>query len=62
MPGSKWHVGHIIAAEDGGAPILANVRPEHAKCSNSSGGKRGAQIINRRRRSLNDRDEGIRTW
>jgi len=62
MPGSKWHVGHIIGAEFDGEPTLANVGPEHARCSTSSGGKRGAQITNARRRGQSNRAKGIRAW
>jgi hypothetical protein len=62
MPGTKWHVGHIIGAEDGGAPTLANVGPEHAACSHKSGGKRGAQITNGRRRRRSNSSKGIRPW
>jgi len=60
MPTDKWHVGHIQDAEHGGAPVYSNVRPEHARCSNRSGGKRAAQIVNARRRNQSNTSKGIR--
>ena len=62
MPGSRWHVGHIIAAEEGGQPVYSNVRPEHASCSHRSGGKRAAQIVNARRSARSKASKGIRAW
>ncbi len=62
LPTDKWHVGHIVGAEDGGQPVYSNVRPEHARCSNQSGGRRGAQITNARRRAQSNRSKGIREW
>lgn len=62
QPGDKWHVGHIVPAELGGQPVLSNVAPEHAGCSHSSGGKRGAQIVNARRQQRANGSKGIRPW
>lgn len=62
MPADKWHVGHITAAEDGGQPVYSNVRPEHARCSNKSGGRRAAQITNARRAARSNASKGIRPW
>jgi 5-methylcytosine-specific restriction endonuclease McrA len=54
----SWHVGHRVAAEDGGRPRLANVGPAHARCNLKSGGKRGARVTNARRNRAKD----IREW
>ena len=62
MPGQKWDVAHIHNAEHGGQPTLANVGPAHQECNRRAGGKRGAQITNRKRRASADRGKGIRAW
>lgn len=69
MPGDKWQVGHRHGAMDGGEPTLANTGPSHAwcpwcqrACNQSAGGKRGAQITNRRRRNRSNASKGIRPW
>ena len=60
-PTDSWHVGHRVSAENGGLPSLSNVGPEHATCSHRSGGQRGAQITNARRRRRNS-SKGLREW
>ena len=62
MPTDKWDVGLIRSAEAGGQPVLSNVRPEHRKCSRKSGGKRGAQLTNARRRRASNSSKGIPSW
>lgn len=62
MPDAKFDVAHIQAAEFGGAPTLTNVGVAHQHCNRKQGGKRGAQITNRKRRTPTDRGKGIRAW
>lgn len=65
MKGEPWHVGHIIAAEDGGRPTMQNTAPVHARCNLSDGGKRGAARVNAARRAVAAREQaeaGRRSW
>ena len=55
---TTWHVGHISAASAGGRPTRENTGPVHALCNLQDGGRRGAAVVNDRRRA----DVGIRPW
>lgn len=60
----RWQVGHIVDRADRGAVAdIANQWPEHGKCNESAGGRRGAAITNARRDAVvlaSSRARGIR--
>lgn len=58
MPGTTWHVAHIIPASQGGQTTIANCGPAHASCNLADGGRLGAAITNQTRRDA----QGLRPW
>lgn len=51
LPESGWVAGHVIARKDGGTDDYSNLRPEHRRCSDTSGGRVAAAMLNARRTS-----------
>ena len=62
VKGQSWHVAHIIPASQGGRTVASNVGPAHARCNLRAGGKLGAAVVNRRRRTTDDASKGRRQW
>jgi len=58
LPGSNWHVAHIVPASQGGKTIASNVGPAHANCNLKAGGRLGAATVNRRKQN----EKGRRSW
>lgn len=46
LPGSRWHVGHIVDRALGGGRLdwRVNTAPEHGSCNESAGGKLGQAL------------------
>ena len=58
-PRQRFQVAHLYDAMDGGDTTIRNTGPAHSycpqcrrKCNQSSGGKRGAAVVNARRRAV----------
>jgi hypothetical protein len=60
----KWHVGHIhdLALDPEQLVTIADVGPEHQRCSTSAGGKLGAAITNQRRGKAKPTDRRMPSW
>lgn len=50
-PEMPWVAGHIVSRHDGGTDDPHNLRPEHRRCSDSSGGRVGGRITAARKNS-----------
>lgn len=50
LPGQAWQADHWPVAREHGGTHLA---PAHARCNMAAGGRRGAAIVNARRRPPN---------
>jgi hypothetical protein len=53
-----WDLGHLVALVEGGHTDINSVGPAHVTCNRSDGGRIGAAMVNRRRKSA----RGLREW
>ena len=62
LPGQAFHLAHIVAAMDGGRTTPQNTGVAHPRCNLKSGGKRGAALVNKRKRTEGQAAKGRRAW
>ena len=55
-----WHAGHLVDRMDGGTDI--DVQAECPRCNLRAGGKRGARIVNNKRRTTRAIDQRLVKW
>jgi hypothetical protein len=62
LPGQSFHLAHITPAMDGGQTTASNTGVAHPHCNLRSGGKLGAAVANKRKRTQGQAAQGRRVW